>query len=397
MDEALSVSQVNKYLKLLIDGDDVLQQLYVRGELSNYKRYPSGHHYFTLKDSESVLKCVFFRGDASRLSFAPADGMKVIAAGRLSVFPRDGAVQLYCSRLLPDGVGALSAAFEQLKEKLSMEGLFDAAHKKPLPRFPERVVLITSPAGAAVRDMIRIFRRRWPLCRLILAPVRVQGEEAPGEIVSALRYVNKKRLGDVIITGRGGGSLEDLWAFNDENVARAIFASVIPVVSAVGHEPDVTISDFVADVRASTPSHAAELVAPDQAEWAQRLAQTGAYLRNTIAGRLERAGDRLSGLSKAFGNPMRLLDTRRQLADIQYSRMCEGFNRLSSAKRERFLQGAARLDALSPLKVLSRGYSLAFDGDGGVIKDSSEVGLGDAITVRPEKGKLYCRVERVEA
>ena len=267
-----SVSEVNQLIKRLLDQVPQLQEIYVRGEISNYKLYPSGHHYFTLKDENGAMRCVMFKGQAQHLRFRPENGMKVIAFGRISVFPRDGAYQLYCSELSAEGLGDLHVAFEQLKEKLFKEGLFDASHKKPLPKYPQRIAIITSPAGAAVHDMIRILRARYPLSKVVLLPVRVQGAEAPPEIVGALLYANRWKVADVIITGRGGGSIEDLWAFNDERVARAIYDSDIPVISAVGHEPDVTIADFVADARASTPSNAAELAVPDQKELRHRLA-----------------------------------------------------------------------------------------------------------------------------
>ncbi len=257
-----AVSEVNGLIKDLIDGTPQLSGLYIRGELSNYKIYPSGHHYFTLKDGQSALRCVMFKSSAVKLRFRPENGMQAVVFGRISVFPRDGAYQLYCTQLSPDGVGDLYVAFEQLKQKLQQEGLFDPAHKKPLPLYPQRIAIVTSGAGAAVHDMIRILRRRYPIAKVLLLPVRVQGAEAPPEIVGAIRYANRWKLGDVLITGRGGGSMEDLWAFNDERVARAIYASEIPVISAVGHEPDVTISDYVADRRASTPSNAAE-IGPD--------------------------------------------------------------------------------------------------------------------------------------
>ena len=252
-----TVTEVNNLVKLLLDNEPMLQNVCVRGELSNYKMYPSGHHYFTLKDPEGAIRCVMFKGSAMKLRFRPENGMKVVVTGRVTVFPRDGAYQLYCNTMIPEGVGDLAVAFEQLKAKLYAEGLFDPAHKKPLPAYPERIAIVTSSAGAAVHDMIRILRRRYPIAKVILLPVRVQGAEAPPEIAGAIRYADKWRIGDVIITGRGGGSMEDLWAFNDERVARAIYQCETPVISAVGHEPDVTISDFVADARASTPSTAA--------------------------------------------------------------------------------------------------------------------------------------------
>ena len=266
-----SVTEVNELVKLLLDNEPMLSGICVRGEISNYKMYPSGHHYFSLKDPTGAIRCVMFKGQALRLRFRPENGMKVLVTGRVSVFPRDGAYQLYCDTMTPEGTGDLALAFEQLKEQLYKEGLFDEAHKKPLPRFPERIAVVTSSAGAAVHDMIRILRRRYPLAKVILLPVRVQGAEAPPEIAGAIRYADKWKIGDVIITGRGGGSMEDLWAFNDERVARAIYACETPVISAVGHEPDVTISDFVVDARASTPSNAAEIAVPDQVELRRQL------------------------------------------------------------------------------------------------------------------------------
>ena len=265
-DNVWSVSELTRQIKDLLDGESSLQHIYVRGELSNYKIYPSGHHYFTIKDEEATLKAVMFRREASRLRFRPESGMKVIALGWITVYPRDGVYQLYATELVPDGVGDLHAAFEQLKAKLAEEGLFDRGHKKPLPPYPERIAVITSSAGAAVRDVIRVATKRYPVAKLIVMPVRVQGAEAPPEIVSAIRYANRWKVADLIITGRGGGSIEDLWAFNDERVARAIYESEIPIISAVGHEPDVTIADYVADLRAATPSNGAELAVPDQSE-----------------------------------------------------------------------------------------------------------------------------------
>ena len=270
-----SVSQVNGYIKGLLDADPLLGQLFVRGEISNYKAYPSGHHYFSLKDPEGTIRCVMFRREAVNLRFRPQNGMKVIALGRVAVFPRDGQYQLYVNVLTPDGVGDLHEAFEQLKARLAAEGLFDEAHKKAIPKFPARIALVTSPAGAAVRDMIRILGARWPMAEVYVVPCRVQGAEAPGEIASAIRWVNEREAADLIITGRGGGSTEDLWCFNDELVARAIYDSEIPVISAVGHEPDVTIADYVADLRAATPSNGAELAVPDQNEQYARLEPNG--------------------------------------------------------------------------------------------------------------------------
>ena len=293
-----TVSEVNGFIKNVIDGIPQLSGIYIRGELSNYKIYPSGHHYFTLKDGEGALRCVMFKGSAMKLRFRPENGMQVIAYGRISVFPRDGAYQLYCSQLSPDGVGDLYVAFEQLKDKLYREGLFDEGHKKPLPRYPQRIAIVTSSAGAAIHDMIRILRRRYPIAKVLLLPVRVQGVEAPPEIAGAIRYANRWKLADVLITGRGGGSMEDLWAFNDERVARAIYACETPVISAVGHEPDVTISDFVADRRASTPSNAAEIAVPDRAELLRHLSSLSERMNTSEATRLQTLRERLDALKQ---------------------------------------------------------------------------------------------------
>ena len=280
----LSITQLNEYLRGKLDADPMLSQVAVRGEISNYKMSPSGHHYFTLKDEGGALKCVLFKGNAMRLRFRPENGMKVIAMGRVTVYPRDGANQLYCTTMTTDGVGDLYAAFEQLKKKLAAQGLFDPAHKKPLPPYPGTIGIVTSSAGAAVHDMLRILRKRYPLSRVRLLPVRVQGAEAPGEIAAAIQYANYYQLADLLIVGRGGGSMEDLWAFNDEQVAWAIYNSQIPVISAVGHEPDVTISDYVADLRAATPSNAAELAVPDQ----DALRQTLDSMSQTMASSLQK-------------------------------------------------------------------------------------------------------------
>ncbi len=319
-----SVTQVNTYIQSMMDSDRLLEGLCVRGELSNYKVYPSGHHYFSLKDATGALRCVMFKSSALRLRFRPENGMKVLAMGRISVFPRDGAYQLYCTGLTPDGVGDLHVAFEQLKAKLQAEGLFDPAHKKPLPRYPGVIAIVTSSAGAAVHDMLRILRKRYPLSKVLLLPVRVQGAEAPAELCGAIRYVNRWNLADLIITGRGGGSLEDLWAFNDETLARTIYESRIPVISAVGHEPDVTISDYVADLRAATPSNAAELAVPDQAELVRRLrsitSAMGAQLSRQV--KLNRKRLEVLASSRPLQSPTAYVDERRLLLDGVQRRLC---------------------------------------------------------------------------
>ena len=364
------VAEVNQLVKQLLDGEPMLQNIYVRGELSNYKMYPSGHHYFTLKDADGALRCVMFRGQASRLRFRPENGMQVIARGRITVFPRDGAYQLYCDALTPEGAGDLAVAFEQLKAKLHAEGLFDPAHKKPLPRYPQRIAVVTSAAGAAVHDMIRILRRRYPIAKVILLPVRVQGAEAPPEIAGAIRYADRWKIGDVIITGRGGGSMEDLWAFNDERVARAIYDCETPIISAVGHEPDVTISDFVADARASTPSNAAEIAVPDQVELLRWLRGAGDRMVQCETGRLEAARQRLDNLAskRVMRDQMAYVqDKQMELAHLQ-QRLGDLSGALLSRRRQRFSALAAALDAMSPLKVLGRGYAVARSRDGTILK-----------------------------
>ena len=389
-----SVTQVNQYIKGLLDQDQTMTALYVRGEVSNYKAYPSGHHYFSLKDAGGAIRCVMFRREAVSLRFRPENGMKVLAFGRVTVFPRDGQYQLYCSALTPDGVGDLHVAFEQMKQKLYEEGLFEAAHKKPLPRFPEKIALITSPAGAAVRDMLRILEARWPLAEVCIIPVRVQGAEAPGEIAGAIAWANQHRAADLLITGRGGGSMEDLWAFNEEIVARAIYASDIPIISAVGHEPDVTIADFAADLRAATPSNAAELAVPDQNEIYAGLWGLGDRLGQAMTRQLEagRAALERARRCRVLQEPMGYVDDKRVLLDYQRERLAHGLRGALSRERERFARGAAALDALSPLKVLGRGYGIPRRTDGGVIRSVKEVDTGDGLELRLSDGSLTCTV-----
>ena len=396
MDQTVySVSQINGLIKNIIDGVPQLSGVYIRGELSNYKVYPSGHHYFTLKDAESSLRCVMFKSSAVKLRFRPEHGMKVIAFGRISVFPRDGAYQLYCGALTPDGVGDLHVAFEQLKEKLYREGLFDEAHKKPLPPFPRRIAIVTSSAGAAVHDMIRILRRRYPVAKVLLLPVRVQGVEAPPEIVGAIRYANRWKLADVLITGRGGGSLEDLWAFNDERVARAIYESEIPVISAVGHEPDVTIADFVADRRASTPSNAVEIAVPDMTELLRYLQGAESRMTQGTLNLLDRQEKRLTELAKkrVLADPMAFLQDRRLQLDYVQQKLALAAKSQVEDKARRFTRLTASLDALSPLKVLGRGYAMAQREDGAILRDSDQVSNGDRIRVQLAKGALDCTVD----
>ena len=414
--DAVSVSELNAYIKTMVDADDFLASVAVRGELSNYKAYPSGHHYFTLKDTESSIRCVMFRYAAGKLRFRPESGMAVIVYGRVSVYPRDGAYQLYCEAILPEGSGALQLAYEQLREKLAAEGLFDRGHKKPIPRYPERIAVVTSSAGAAVHDIIRVLRRRWPLAKVILLPVRVQGEEAPPEIAAAIRWASAHKIADTLITGRGGGSIEDLWAFNDERVARAIYDCEIPVISAVGHEPDVTIADFVADLRAATPSNAAELAAPDVNELLQAIDSARsrldrAVLKKVGAGResldalasrrvlvsatgfIEQRRLRLDALKTRLEGTLGFVERLKSRLEAASARLNGAADASLAARKNEYVRLAAKLDALSPLKVLSRGYAIALDAEGRAVKDARGVAVGERLTVKLNSGALGCRVE----
>ncbi len=388
--QILSVSALNGYIKSLMDRDSLLGEVAVRGELSNYKIYPSGHHYFSLKDAEGALRCVMFRREATVMRFRPENGMKVVAYGRVTVFPRDGQYQLYCGGMTPDGAGDLHLAFEQLKAKLQAEGLFEEGHKCPIPRFPARIALVTSPAGAAVQDMLRILRARWPMTQVAVVPVRVQGAEAPGEIAAAIGWVNRNRLADLIITGRGGGSMEDLWAFNEEVVARSIYASAIPIISAVGHEPDVTIADFVADLRAATPSNAAELAVPDGHEVADRLFALSDRLSRAMSRRLGEERKRLEYLarSRALQSPLNYIQDRRVLLDYQRDRLAHGLTAALGKEREHFARLAAALDAMSPLKVLGRGYAIAQREDGSVVHSVRDAEPGARLALRVSDGTV---------
>lgn len=395
--QPVSVTQLTGYIKLLLDRDEILSQTCVRGELSNYKIHSSGHHYFTLKDEGAVISCVLFRSDAMRLRFRPESGMKVILTGRVSLFPRSGQYQLYVSHMQPDGAGDLAVAFEQLKQKLQAQGLFDAAHKKPLPRYPERVALVTSPTGAAVRDMIRILGRRWPLASVLVCPVRVQGEGAAEEIAAMLELVDAAGLADVIITGRGGGSLEDLWAFNEEIVARAIYRCKTPVISAVGHEPDVTIADFAADVRAATPSNGAELAVCDRAELRALLEQQARRMEKAQERRLELLRQRLRRLSErpVLRSPEGSLQQKELLLELLRQRLERAAAAAVEKRQRQFAALSGRLDALSPLKVLARGYAVATR-QGQVLHSVEQLSPGEEIRLRLSDGTALCAVERIE-
>ena len=396
--QVLSITQINEYIRGKMDQDFLLNNVAVRGEISNYKVYPSGHHYFTLKDESAALKCVMFKGNAVRLRFRPDNGVKVIALGKISVYPRDGAYQLYCNAMAMDGIGDLHAAFEQLKAKLAEKGLFDPAHKKPLPQYPGVIGIVTSEAGAAIHDMLRILRKRYPLTKVRLLPVRVQGVEAPGEIAAAIRYANFHQLADLLIVGRGGGSIEDLWAFNDERVAYAIYESRIPVISAVGHEPDVTISDYVADLRAATPSNAAELAVPDQLVLRQNLDTMIAAMSASLNRQIKNSRQHLKALSSsaALQSPTGYLDQKRKSLKLLENRVISAHSAVLAGKRQRYIAQISKLDALSPLKVLSRGYAFAQDKDGEVLKSISRVQPGDTIHVTFADGKLSAAVTEKE-
>ena len=421
MSTVYSVTRLNNEVKDLLDAVPGYRNLLVQGEISNYKAHSSGHHYMTLKDEGASINAVMFRSDAMRLKFRLENGMKVIVRARVSSFPRTGQVQLYISEVIPDGAGALNLAFEQLKRKLQAEGLFDPAHKKPIPSCPQRIALVTSPTGAAVRDMIRILGRRWPLAKVTLYPAQVQGQGAAESIARALMLANAIGEADVILCGRGGGSMEDLWAFNEEIVARAIYDSAIPVISAVGHEPDVTIADFAADLRAPTPSGAAELAVPDRAEYALSVRTLDTRLRTAAHKQLQIRHQRLTALQERLElrTPVKYIAEKRLLLDQMADRLCAALparltreeqkltvlrQRLLAAgqgglhrRRLRFAQTVATLDAISPLRVLARGYAVATKGKrGAVVIDAAALKAGDTLHIRFAKGAANCRVTDTE-
>lgn len=393
--KALTVHEVTQLVKAAIERDDDLSGVWVRGEISNFTHHSSGHMYFNLKDDKSRLKCVMFRGNNLRLQFTPKDGQEVFAYGSVGVYDKGGEYQLYVEHMEPAGLGALYAAFEELKRALAAEGLFDPAHKRPLPKFPRVVGVVTSPTGAAIRDIIKVARRRNPAVRIVVVPAQVQGDGAPESIVSAIALANRFRALDVLIVGRGGGSMEDLWCFNDERVARAIYGSAIPVVSAVGHEVDFTIADFVADVRAATPSHAAELVVPDISEHIRRLSEYRTRAASSVLGTLRQARRRLEAVtsSREIKRPAdRIEQARQRLDDVEASVERLMLHRLEIA-RQRLVALAGRADALSPLSVLSRGYAVVRDGNGRVVRYARAVSVGDDVEVILGSGQLICGVK----
>lgn len=403
-DQAFSVSQVNEYVRMLLDGNAVLKNIWVRGEISNFtNHYRTGHLYFSLKDEGGLIRAVMFRGDAAELSFVPEDGMKVLVHGRVSAYVRDGQYQLYVQSMEPDGVGSLAVAFEQLKRKLEAEGLFDASRKKALPPCPHTVGLVTSPTGAAVRDMIRVAARRYPSARLLIYPAQVQGDTAATYLAGGIRYFNRMKDDpeqgvDVIVIGRGGGSMEDLWAFNDEVLARTVAASELPVISAVGHEVDFTICDFVADVRAATPSAALEIALPNRAELKKRLIQQNDRLTASLTYGLRQRRERLGRVSDArvLRSPLAPYTERRLTLDRLSQSMDAAMARRTESLKRDVGQVAGRLNALSPLGVLSRGYALAQTEDGRVIGSVDDVSVQDTVTVRLRDGRVTARVQSVE-
>lgn len=387
----VTVSQLNNYMKKLVEHQPVLGDILIKGEISNYKLHYSGHHYITLKDNGGVLKAVMFKGAAQSLTFVPDNGMKVVARGKISVYEPGGTYQLYINEMTPDGLGELYAAFEKLKEKLKNEGYFDDEHKKPIPKYPKKVGIVTATTGAAIRDIINVITRRYPACEILIYPSLVQGPSAAANIAEGIEYFNKQNEVDTLIVGRGGGSIEDLWAFNEEIVAKAVYNSNIPIISAVGHETDFTICDFVADLRAPTPSAAAELAVPDCAELISRVSTLKVRLTQSVLNLIRTNKALISRLS--LSSPVRTIEEFRQKTDFLFTRAEKAFMLMMSQKKEAFSKACAKLDAMSPLSVLSRGYSVAENKSGKVVKTTSDLASGDDFTLRLSDGKLDCCVK----
>ena len=397
--KSYTVSQITRHIKDCVEKG--FGNIWVEGEISNFKCYQSGHFYFTLKDDGAQLPAVMWRASAERLHFLPEDGRKVLAQGRLSVYEPRGAYQFIVEKMEPLGIGDLAAAFEQLKTKLAAEGLFDEERKRPIPRFPHRIGIVTSPTGAAIQDLLKVIFNRWP-AEIVLAGVRVQGEGASAEIVNAIRMLNRlagKNRPDVLIVGRGGGSLEELWAFNEEPLARAIAASEIPVISAVGHEVDFTISDFVADVRAATPSHAGEMVVPRLDSVIDQLDALRSALPEALLHRVKVARNRLDALEQSYAlrHPEERIAALRQRLDDMSSRLAPAGERALAVKRDRIAAYAGRLESLSPLKVLERGYSVTLRPDARVVRSIDEIQEGEVLSTRVRDGVISSRVEKKES
>lgn len=394
----LSVSQLNRYIKMNFDADENLANIFISGEISNFtNHYRTGHLYFTLKDDSAAVRAVMFNSSAKRLKFMPEDGMKVIARGRVSVYEASGQYQLYVDDMQPDGVGALNLAYEQLKEKLQKEGLFSEQHKKPLPPYPEKVGVITSPTGAAVRDIINVLGRRFPYAEIVFCPVLVQGDGAHLQLTDAVNLFNSERAADVIIIGRGGGSIEDLWEFNDEGLARAVYNSDIPVISAVGHETDFTICDFVADMRAPTPSAAAELAVPDANELQYALSALKNRMFLNVSSGIADRRSRLEYLTSkgALKSPDEMLSNRSQRLDTAFSKMLSSYENRIGGKKVEFISAATALSKLDPMSVLMRGFAFVSDKNGKNVYSSQALAKGDKINVRFHDGSAVCEVKEI--
>ncbi len=394
----LSVSQLNRYIKMNFDADENLANIFISGEISNFtNHYRTGHLYFTLKDDSAAVRAVMFNSSAKRLKFMPEDGMKVIARGRVSVYEASGQYQLYVDDMQPDGVGALNLAYEQLKEKLQKEGLFSELHKKPLPPYPEKVGVITSPTGAAVRDIINVLGRRFPYAEIVFCPVLVQGDGAHLQLTDAVNMFNSERAADVIIIGRGGGSIEDLWEFNDEGLARAVYNSEIPVISAVGHETDFTICDFVADMRAPTPSAAAELAVPDANELQYALSALKNRMFLNVSSGIADRRSRLEYLTSkgALKSPDEMLSNRSQRLDTAFSKMLSSYENRIGGKKVEFISAATALSKLDPMSVLMRGFAFVSDKNGKNVYSSQALAKGDKINVRFHDGSAVCEVKEI--
>ncbi len=394
----LSVSQLNRYIKMNFDADENLANIFISGEISNFtNHYRTGHLYFTLKDDSAAVRAVMFNSSAKRLKFMPEDGMKVIARGRVSVYEASGQYQLYVDDMQPDGVGALNLAYEQLKEKLQKEGLFSELHKKPLPPYPEKVGVITSPTGAAVRDIINVLGRRFPYAEIVFCPVLVQGDGAHLQLTDAVNMFNSERAADVIIIGRGGGSIEDLWEFNDEGLARAVYNSEIPVISAVGHETDFTICDFVADMRAPTPSAAAELAVPDANELQYALSALKNRMFLNVSSGIADRRSRLEYLTSkgALKSPDEMLSNRSQRLDTAFSKMLSSYENRIGGKKVEFISAATALSKLDPMSVLMRGFAFVSDKSGKNVYSSQALAKGDKINVRFHDGSAVCEVKEI--
>ena len=393
-DKTVSVTELNSIIKSLLEGEPFLSDVFVRGEISNFKAHSSGHFYFSLKDEGGILKSVMFRSSAVNLPFLPENGMKVVAHGRISSYVRDGQYQLYADSMEPDGIGSLYVAFEQLKSKLSKEGLFDENRKKAIPKIPRRVGVITSPTGAAVRDIINVTGRRFPYAEIVIYPSLVQGPDAALSLCNGVQYFNEKNNVDTIIIGRGGGSLEDLWAFNDEMLARTISASDIPIISAVGHETDFTICDFVSDMRAPTPSAAAEIAVPDMQELKRKINNIISRESSVLSLKIDSYRKRLSLIknSRVLLSPMNMIDDK-NLSVLELSKKLDNLIDLSiSEKRHKLSAAVGQLNALNPLSIFSRGYSAIFDDTGSVVKSIKDVNVGETVDLKVSDGTIKANV-----